>query len=129
GNTIWGEYFQGQIDELRVYNRALSQSEIQIDMVTPVGSGSGSADTTGPTIALTAPSNGATVSGTATLSASASDNVGVAGVQFRVDGVNVGAEGGVSPSSVPWNTVGVSAGSHSITALARDAAGNTTTSA
>jgi len=129
GNTIWGEYFQGQIDELRVYNRALSQSEIQIDMVTPVGSGSGSADTTGPTIALTAPSNGATVSGTATLSASATDNVGVAGVQFRVDGVNVGAEDAVSPYSVQWNTVGASAGSHSITALARDAAGNTTTSA
>jgi O-glycosyl hydrolase len=129
GNTIWGEYFQGQIDELRVYNRALSQSEIQIDMVTPVGSGSGSADTTGPTIALTAPSNGAMVSGTATLSASASDNVGVAGVQFRVDGVNVGAEDAVSPYSVLWSTVGASAGSHSITAMARDAAGNTTTSA
>ena len=29
GNAIWGEYFQGQIDELRVYNRALSQNEIQ----------------------------------------------------------------------------------------------------
>jgi len=129
GNTIWGEYFQGQIDEVRVYNRALSQSEIQIDMVTPVGGSGGTADTTAPTIALTAPSNGATVSGTATLSANATDNVGVAGVQFRVDGVNVGAEDGVSPYSVPWNTVGVSAGSHSITALARDAAGNTTTSA
>ena len=129
GNAIWGEYFQGQIDDVRVYNRALSQSEIQIDMVTPVGSSSGESDTTRPTIALTAPSNGATVSGTATLSASATDNVGVAGVQFKVDGVNVGAEDAVSPYSVLWNTVGGSAGSHSITALARDAAGNTTTSA
>jgi len=36
GNSIWGEYFQGLIDEVRIYNRALSQSEIQSDMNTPV---------------------------------------------------------------------------------------------
>ena len=38
GNAIWGEYFAGLIDEVRVYNRALSQAEIQTDMNTPVGS-------------------------------------------------------------------------------------------
>jgi O-glycosyl hydrolase/predicted secreted protein len=129
GNRIWGEYFRGQIDEVRIYNRALSQSEIQIDMVTPISGSGGGADTTPPTIAISSPSNGATVSGAATLSATASDNVGVAGVQFRVDGVDVGAEDGVSPYSVSWNSVGTSAGNHSITARARDAAGNTTTSA
>ena len=32
GNTLWGEYFQGLIDEVRIYNRALSQTEIQTDM-------------------------------------------------------------------------------------------------
>jgi hypothetical protein len=37
GNTEWGEYFSGRIDEVRVYNRALSQAEIQSDMDTPVG--------------------------------------------------------------------------------------------
>jgi hypothetical protein len=36
GDRIWGEYFQGLIDDVRVYNRALSQSEIQSDMNTPV---------------------------------------------------------------------------------------------
>jgi hypothetical protein len=36
GNSPYGEFFQGLIDEVRVYNRALSQSEIQIDMDTPV---------------------------------------------------------------------------------------------
>ncbi|HLC42884.1 MAG TPA: LamG-like jellyroll fold domain-containing protein [Methylomirabilota bacterium] len=35
GNSVWGEYFQGLIDEVRVYNRALSQAEIQSDMNTP----------------------------------------------------------------------------------------------
>ena len=32
GNTIWGEYFNGLIDEVRIYNRALSATEIQTDM-------------------------------------------------------------------------------------------------
>ena len=36
GNTIWGEWFEGQIDEVRVYNRALSASEIQADMNRPI---------------------------------------------------------------------------------------------
>jgi hypothetical protein len=36
GNGIWGEYFQGRIDEVRIYNRALSQAEIQSDMMTPL---------------------------------------------------------------------------------------------
>ena len=38
GNSSWGEYYQGYLDEVRVYNRALSQAEIQTDMNTPVGS-------------------------------------------------------------------------------------------
>jgi hypothetical protein len=38
GNAVWGEYFAGLIDEVRVYNRALSQSEIQTDMNTAVSS-------------------------------------------------------------------------------------------
>jgi RHS repeat-associated protein len=36
GNSIWGEFFQGRIDEVRVYNRPLTQSEIQGDMATPI---------------------------------------------------------------------------------------------
>ena len=34
GNSVWAEWFAGQIDEVRVYNRALTQSEIQADMAT-----------------------------------------------------------------------------------------------
>jgi PKD repeat protein len=37
GNTIWGEYFDGLIDEVRIYTRALSPSEIQTDMNAAVG--------------------------------------------------------------------------------------------
>src|SRR5919201_773580 len=36
GNSVWGEYFQGLIDEVRIYNRALSASEIQTDMNTAI---------------------------------------------------------------------------------------------
>ncbi len=86
-------------------------------------------DTTPPTVSISAPANGATVSGTVTISANASDNVGVAGVQFRVDGANLGAEDTAAPYSVSWNTTAAANGSHTITAVARDAAGNTATSA
>src|SRR6266581_1851180 len=61
------------------------------------------ADTTPPSVSITAPASGATVSGSVTVSASASDNVGVAGVQFLVDGANLGSEDTSSPYSVSWN--------------------------
>jgi hypothetical protein len=88
-------------------------------------------DTTPPSVALTAPASGSTVSGTAvTVSANASDNVGVVGVQFLLDGsIAIGAEDTTGPYSVAWNTTGATNGGHMLTARARDAAGNVTTSA
>jgi hypothetical protein len=226
GNALWGEWFSGLIDDVRVYNRSLTAGEIQQDMnlavaplvqdtqaptvpqnvtatgaigqatvnwsastddvgvvrydvyrgaatgfvpsasnrVAQVSSGtsyvdrsapagpafyrvtavdaagnasafSGEAqatvlsDTTAPTVSVTAPAAGATVSGDVTLTATASDNVGVAGVQFRVDGADVATEDSASPYSVTWSTAGVPNGTHAITAVARDGAGNRTTSA
>jgi len=99
------------------------------------GSGIGSvtlSDTTPPTIALTAPAASSTVTSTVAVSGIATDNVGVAGVQFRLDGVNLGAEVATSPSTVytvTWNTTTAPDGGHVLTAVARDAAGNKTTSA
>jgi hypothetical protein len=55
--------------------------------------------------------------------------VGVAGVQFKVNGANVGAEDTSAPYSIAWISSLVANGSHAVTAVARDAAGNTTTSA
>jgi PKD repeat protein len=85
-------------------------------------------DTTPPSVAMSAPAAGSTVSGTVTVSATASDASGVAGVQFRLDGANLGAEDVAAPFSISWNTTTASAGSHALTAVARDAAGNTATS-
>ena len=87
------------------------------------------ADVTPPAVSLTSPAAGATVSGTIAVSATASDNVGVAGVQFRLDGAVLGPEDTASPYSISWNTTTASDGSHTLTAIARDAVGNQTTSA
>jgi hypothetical protein len=43
GNSVWGEFFAGRIDEVRLYNRALTATEIQADMAAPIGT-----DTTPP---------------------------------------------------------------------------------
>jgi len=86
-------------------------------------------DTTPPSVSITAPAGGATVSGAVSVTASASDNVGVAGVQFKLDGTNMGAEVTLSPYSASWNTLTTTNGSHTLTAVARDAAGNTATAA
>ena len=212
GNSVWGEYFSGQIDEVRIYNRALSAGEIQTDMNTPVAgvaadtysisgsiapasSGSGAtvsltglvsmsttADANGnysfvglrpflyeitpakpgftfspasrsvtigeggnvpginftatpvpvgdtpPSVTLTAPTPGASVAAITQLSATATDDVGVAGVQFQVDNVNVGSEITVAPYSLGWDTTSTPNGTHTVRAVARDAAGNVTVS-
>ena len=86
-------------------------------------------DTTFPTVAITAPGGGATVSSTIPVTANASDNVGVVGVQFKLDGGNLQSEDTTPPYSISWDTTGALNGSHSLTATARDAAGNATTSA
>jgi glucose/arabinose dehydrogenase len=221
GNAVHGEWFQGLIDEVRVYNRALTATEIQTDMNASVGTPDGeaptapgnlqasgglgsvqltwsaasdnvgvhhynvhrgtsagftpttanriaqptgtgytdaglaagtyhyvvtaadaagnvgpasgganataTADTVPPSVSVTAPAAGATVSGSVTLSATAADNVGVASVQFKVDGATI-ADDTSSPYSISWDSRGVANGPHDITAVARDAAGNPRTS-
>jgi chitodextrinase len=216
-NNVWPEWFSGLIDEVRVYNRALSAAEINTDMnrsvgipdteaptaptnlvktgstaasisiswsastdnvgvagyrifrgTTEVGTTAGTmftipslacgtahdlsveaydfstnvspraqltastsdCDVTPPTVSVTDPAGGATVSGTTVnVAASASDNDAVAGVQFLVDGAPLGAEDTSAPYSVTWNSWNQANGDHTLTARARDASGNTTTSA
>src|SRR5204863_6767071 len=86
-------------------------------------------DTGLPTVSITAPTAGATVSGTITITATATDASGIAGVQFIVDGANLGAEDTSSPFSVQWDTTSRTNGTHSLTASARDNSGNSATSA
>src|SRR5262249_12155589 len=87
------------------------------------------ADTTPPSVTLTSPTDGATVSGVISIDASASDDVGVAGVEFFLDGTSLGAPDTTAPYSVSWNTAAASNGSHVLTARAYDTGGNAATSA
>jgi parallel beta-helix repeat protein len=81
-------------------------------------------DTTPPTVALTSPSSESSVSGRIVVSASASDDVGVAEVEFRLDGATLGTKDTSAPYSVSWDTTKSSNGPHTLQAIARDAAGN-----
>jgi glucose/arabinose dehydrogenase len=87
------------------------------------------ADTTPPTVAVTAPANNASVSEIVTVTADAADNDRVAGVQFLVDGAVNGPEDTAAPYALVWDTRTVGNGAHTLAARARDASGNTTTSA
>jgi hypothetical protein len=92
------------------------------------GTGGSGGDTTPPTVGITAPSGGTTVSDFVTLAASASDTqTGVAGVQFKVDGANYGVEDTTAPYSIEVDTTKLTNASHTFAAVARDGASNTAT--
>lgn len=85
------------------------------------------ADTTAPTVAISSPGNGATVSGSVPVSITASDNVGVARVDLYVNNQLVGSDT-TSPYSVTWDSTATANGSYTLQAKAYDAAGNVGTS-
>ncbi len=84
-------------------------------------------DTMAPVVALTAPLANTRLESTAALSATASDNVGVAKVEFFVDALKVG-EATADPYTVMVDFASIANGAHVLTAKATDAAGNSATS-
>jgi len=86
-------------------------------------------DVVKPVVTIDAPTEGATVSGaTVAFDATCNDDVAVAGVQFKVDGVNEGAEDTGSPYEVVWDSEGVNDGNTILTAVCRDTSQNLATS-
>jgi glutamine cyclotransferase len=88
-------------------------------------------DNTGPTVAITSPANGATLSAlslSTTIKANASDTSGVTQVVFYDGGTVLGTDT-TAPYSVSWNLLSAAKGTHTLTARATDAVGNVTTSA
>jgi peptidoglycan/xylan/chitin deacetylase (PgdA/CDA1 family) len=86
-------------------------------------------DSTTPSVSITSPNGGATVSGNVRITASAADSQsGVATVAFYVDSTLIGTSNS-SPWQVQWNTKKVNSGQHVLTAVATDRVGNRTTSA
>jgi fibronectin type 3 domain-containing protein len=82
-----------------------------------------SSDSTTPTSAITALADGATVSGTVAVNATAADDVGVTRVQFYVDGV-LKQTSTAAPYTLSWDTTLVGDGPHWLYVLAYDDAGN-----
>jgi len=87
-------------------------------------------DNAPPSVSITSPGNNSTVTGMIDITATATDEAGVAGVQFKVDGVNLGVEDTAAPYSASWDTTpsSVADGAHVLTAVARDEQGNAATS-
>jgi hypothetical protein len=80
-------------------------------------------DRTPPSVALTSPATNASVSGTVTLTATASDWGGIAGLEFY-DGTALVARRYMQPFTATWDTTQVAAGTHTLTVRAWDVAGN-----
>ena len=80
-----------------------------------------------PTVSLTNPTDGSTVSGTVNVTADASDDNGVTQVQFFVDGASLFVDD-TAPYAASWDTTGYSEGNHTVSAAATDTAGQTATS-
>ena len=87
------------------------------------------ADTTPPTVALTAPADGAPVRGSVTISATAEDDTAIDHVDFLVNDVVVGSDSTNFPYSTSWDSTSLADGPATITAIAVDTSGNRTTSA
>jgi hypothetical protein len=81
-------------------------------------------DTTAPTVAISNPKGGTKVRGTVSIQAAASDNVAVTSLSLYIEGALV-ATGNAAALTYDWNAAKAKAGSHTVQAVARDAAGNT----
>ena len=125
GDTIYGQYFAGRIDEVRVYRAALSQAEIQADMAAPLG---GPPDTSVPSQVSGLAASAVSSSRVDLSWSAASDNVGVTGYEVeRCQGAGCSSFAAVTTvTTLAWSDTGRSPGtSYSYRVRARDAAGNT----
>src|SRR3989339_1810844 len=105
--------FKGIIDEVKIYNRALTDAEVANHYHPPP-----TVDNS-PTVAITAPANNATLSGSVTITATASDDNGVSRVNFYIDNILKSTDT-ASPYTYSLDTTGYANGVHTIKAVATD---------
>ncbi len=108
------------------------RTDVFLLMVPPLQSGTASAppppppaDSTPPSVSITSPAAGATVSGTVNITVSASDNVAVTTLKYYLDG-GLFAVSSPPTSSLPWDSKSTGDGPHSLAVTAVDGAGNST---
>jgi len=121
--------FKGQTIQIFLQGKedyTLQTSFVVDDFVLNVTTPGG--DTTPPTTSITSPANGAIVSGTVMVTATASDNVGVTQMQILIDGTEVTSNTNSTSLSFRFGTTNVANGPHTIVSKAFDAAGNVGTS-
>jgi len=116
-------YFAGTIDEVAIYDSVLSAGQVDAHYT---ASGRSGPDAVAPTTSISSPADGATVgTGAVTVTATASDNVGVTAVDLQVDGTTVATDT-AAPYTFSWSA---GSGSHTLQTIAHDAAANTGSSA
>lgn len=112
------------VAKITVYHsiRAVGQLTIDDAMLTlgtaPIPTPTPNPAPTPPTVSINSPLNGATVTGLTSITSTATSSTGVSGVQFKIDGVNLGLTDTTLPYSTPWNSTSVTNGSHTISAVA-----------
>ncbi|MBI5484059.1 MAG: fibronectin type III domain-containing protein, partial [Deltaproteobacteria bacterium] len=127
-STSSGEVYGYQLDTLTIANGTHSISARAYDAAGNVGVSAESIvnvfnDTSAPTVSIVLPANSGTISGTVSISASATDNVGVSKVEFYLDGIlKATSSGGLYGYQL--DTLTIAEGIPSISAKAYDAAGN-----
>jgi chitodextrinase len=94
----------------------------------PVNATTAARDILAPAVSISSPASDQKISGMTTVEANAADRLGIAGVQFQLDGANLGVELTAPPYSTRWDTSQTRNGSHVLTVLARDVAGNSAVS-
>src|SRR6185503_17145029 len=126
GTNAYGEYFQGRIDDVRVYDRALSVSELTTDMNAPVGAPS-AADTIPPSAPGTLTASAISATQINLSWGAATDNVGVTSYQVeRCSGAGCTSFAQIAtPTGTSFNDTGLTASTpYSYRVRAMDASGN-----
>jgi len=138
-NNTAGTYFKPAAVDLTAYKGQTIQlvfhvttdsslpTTFRIDDVS-VALTTGAGDTTPPSTSVTAPANGATVSSTVSVTATASDNIAVTKMEIYIDGTLRTSNTSATSLTYSWNTTTFANGSHTIVSKAYDAAGNVGTS-
>jgi len=130
GYNRWGDYASMSVDptdnctfwfttEYYVTTGNNWQTRIGSFQLPDCNGGGGGPTDSAPTVSITNPSNGATVSGNVSVTANASDDNGVTQVEFFVDGASIGVDT-TAPYSASWDTTTYGDGSHTVSATATD---------
>jgi hypothetical protein len=132
GDTYWAQMLTNPVaaagTSVTINDTAPTTDRYNLSIVEILAGSAGVSDTMPPTVSMASPAPGTSIASLETVSATASDDTSVAGVQFLLDGAPLGSELTTQPYSMTWNTTTVASGSHTLAARARDGVGLTTTS-